>query len=191
MVATDQQWELILEKYERLMWKIAHNISGDNAIASLEDNYQDLCVAAMDAIQGFQKKTGKTFDEFWDSEEWGRIFDKYIKTCLWNLKNNKGAKITKKYPITKKTVNLADSEEILLMAGSDDGAMEDKVFLSEVGRSLDDDQKECLRALVNDPRLLHPSGKVNISKLARHLDKPWLHTDQIVESISKIINNNL
>ena len=96
---TDQQVELIEEKYGKLIHKISNWISGDNMISSHDDNVQDLWLAVMEAVRGYSKKENQVFEEFWGS----RGFDKYLKTCLWNLKNNKGAKITKKYPVTKNT----------------------------------------------------------------------------------------
>ena len=51
----DKQLELIEEKYGRLIHKIGHWISGDNAIASHDDNTQDIWIAAMEAIRGYEK----------------------------------------------------------------------------------------------------------------------------------------
>ena len=62
-----KQWEKIEDKYGLLMHKISHNISGDNAISSHEDNLQDIKLAAMEAVIGFEKQhegaNGK-FDDF-------------------------------------------------------------------------------------------------------------------------------
>ena len=187
MVATEQQWEFILGRYEKLIWKICHNISGDNAIASLEDNYQDLCIAALDAIRGFQKKTGEMPEDFLDTV----LFGKYLKTCLWNHKNNKGAKITKKYPLTKKQVSMFDNEEVLLMEGQSGEQAENSVFFREIRKDLADEQRYVLKLLLDDRELLHPSGKVNVSKLSRKLGVSWPKTKNIVSSIGKIINNEL
>ena len=108
---TNDQWTKIDKKYAKLMYKISHQISGDTAIANFDDNLQDIRIAAMDAVVGFEKQNGGAngkFDDFWGSKG----FDQYIKTCMWTKKNNKGAKITKKAPILKGTVS-TDREEIL------------------------------------------------------------------------------
>ena len=61
----ERQLELITEKYGKLIHKIGHWISGDNAIASHEDNTQDIWIAAMEAIRGYAKKENQTFVQFW------------------------------------------------------------------------------------------------------------------------------
>ena len=109
---TNDQWDKIDQKYGKLMYKISYQISGDDkATSSFEDNLQDIRLAAMEAVMGFEKQNkgaNGSFDEFWGSKG----FDQYIKTCMWTKKNNKGAKITKKAPILKGTVS-TDKEELL------------------------------------------------------------------------------
>ena len=67
---TSEQWEKIDKKYGKLMYKISHQISGDTATANFDDNLQDIRLAAMEAVMGFEKQNeganGK-FDEFWGS----------------------------------------------------------------------------------------------------------------------------
>ena len=58
MIVTPEQWQKIDDKYGNLIWKISYKISGDNAIANLEDNHSDLQVAALDAIEGFKNNKG-------------------------------------------------------------------------------------------------------------------------------------
>jgi hypothetical protein len=36
--------------------------------ASVEDNYAELCVAALESINGFNKKTGKSFEEMFETK---------------------------------------------------------------------------------------------------------------------------
>jgi len=187
MSVNDEQWSLIHEKYSNLMWKISHNISGDAAISTPEDNYADLQVAALEAVAGFQKKTGKEFDEFWGE----KLFDQYIKTCLWNLKNNKGARITKRYPITKHTVDLVSNEEVLDLHKDDHVSLENNVFMDDIGYILSEQQKRILNMLVQDPSIIKPNGKINKSKLARSLGLPWRIVDIILRDMGKIIGNEL
>ena len=52
----DEQMELIEDKYGKLIHKIGHWISGDAAISSHQDNTQDIWIAAMEAIKGYEKK---------------------------------------------------------------------------------------------------------------------------------------
>ena len=82
-----EQLQLIEKRYGNLIHMIGHNISGDR-MRDHDDNTQDLWIAVMDAIKGYERKEGKTFDEFCNDKG----FDKYLKTCLWNLKNSTGAR---------------------------------------------------------------------------------------------------
>ena len=51
IVIDNSEWAQYTDRYEKLMWTVARNISGDRAIADLETNYADLCVAAIDSIR--------------------------------------------------------------------------------------------------------------------------------------------
>ena len=100
----NQDWERYTDKYEGLLWTVARNISGDRAIADLETNYADLCVAALDSIRGFNKKTGESFDEMMGNT----LFDKYTKTVLWNYKNKKGNYLKKRYALNSSALEIKD-----------------------------------------------------------------------------------
>lgn len=183
----DRQMELIEEKYGRLIHKIGHWISGDNAIASHADNTQDIWMAAMEAIRGYEKKERQTFDAFWGT----RGFDKYLKTCLWNVKNSKGAKITKKYPITRGTVDIVGNEEILQREDKSLIAPETEVYIKELNELLTNDQAQVIRCILDDPRYIKPSGKVNINKLAREMGKTWNEVNALINQIGNKIENDL
>mgnify|MGYP003147685223 CR=1 FL=1 len=183
----DQQMELIEKKYGKLIHKIGHWISGDNAIASHDDNTQDIWIAAMDAIRGYEKKENQTFDQFWGS----RGFDKYLKTCLWNVKNSKGAKITKKYPITRGTVNIVDNEEVLQMEDQSLPNAETDFYLGELPNKLSDDQLQVVRHLVQDPKYIKPSGKANINALAKEMSKSWNEVSKLLKEVGDKIQNDL
>ena len=143
---TNDQWTKIEDKYGRLMYKISHQISGDTAISSFDDNLQDIRIAAMDAVAGFEKQNeganGK-FDEFWGSKG----FDQYIKTCMWTKKNNKGAKITKKASILKGTVS-TESEEVLALECLSCG--DPTVIFEEMSLGLSATQESILDLVVKD-----------------------------------------
>ncbi len=187
MTISSEQWELILNQYDRLFWKIAHRISGDNAISALEDNYQDICIAALNAVAGFEKKEGRKFDDFW-----GEIgFDKYIKTVVWNAKNSKGKQITKRYPLTKGVVSVFENEEVLNLEGHKATTVESPAIVRELSKQLDDEQKECVKMLLEDGSLIHPSGKINTSQLSRQLGISWRKAKKLLVSIAEIMNNDL
>ena len=102
---TPELWEQLETKYRNLMLKISSNLSGDIHTCSTADNYQDLCLSAIYAVNAYAKKTGESPKDFLVTKS----FDQYIKTCLWNLKNKKGGLITKKSSLFRK-VYLSDLE---------------------------------------------------------------------------------
>ena len=184
---TSDQWDLIEKKYGRLISKICHNITGDIAIANYDDNLQDLRLAAMEAVNGFARKEGLEFDEFWDTEG----FNKYLKTCLWNLKNKKGANITKKYPVTKNTLDINKFAEILVDERQDTSGIDLGISIDQIAYKFTDRQKIVVDAITKDPTLLKPNGKVNIKKLSEQLNLTWLEIRKEIVSLSEILQNKL
>ena len=148
---------------------------------------QDLWLATFDAITGYAKKEKQTFEEFWGSKG----FDKYLKTCLWNHKNNKGAKITKKFNITKHTVSANDNEEVLLMESPESVSTEISALVEEYGQLLNQREQEVLQAVLSDPKYIKPSGKANVSALASELNLAWREVKDTIQSISRKIKNEL
>jgi len=185
---TEEQWTKIEKKYGNLMYKISHKISGDKAIAGFDDNLQDIRMSAMEAVIGFEKQNGGAngkFDEFWGSKG----FDQYIKTCLWTKKNNKGAKIAKRYPLTKGTVS-TDKEEILNL--EDEGYdPQFPLFLEELGFCLNDSERNLINMVVKDPALIKPSGKLNVKRISEKLGWTWFETDKVVKGIAQALENEL
>ena len=186
MLTTDQ-WNKIDRKYGMLMHKISHQISGDIATASFDDNLQDIRLAAMEAVMGFEKQNdgaNGTFDEFWESKG----FDKYIKTCMWTKKNNKGAKITKKSPILKGTVS-TDKEEVLEIeahTGDADAAL----LLEEISYLLTPIQQKIVEVVTQDPTLIKPGGKINIKRVSEELGITWLEADRHIKMLSAVLEND-
>ena len=186
MLTTDQ-WNKIDRKYGMLMHKISHQISGDTATASFDDNLQDIRLAAMEAVMGFEKQNdgaNGTFDEFWESKG----FDKYIKTCMWTKKNNKGAKITKKAPILKGTVS-TDMEEVLEIE-ADLGDPDAAILLEEISYLLTPLQQIIIETVVKDPTLIKPNGRINIKKVSEELSLSWFEADKHIKTLSQIIGND-
>jgi hypothetical protein len=183
----NKQMQLIEDKYGKLIHKIGHWISGDTAISSHQDNIQDIWIAAIEAIRGYEKKEAQTFEEFWGSKG----FDKYIKTCMWNVKNSKGAKITKKFPITRGTVDIIDNEEVLQMEALDSFSVDSKILLEELPRLLSQEHTHIINLIVGDPRYIKPSGKANVSAIAKEMGKSWNETNYLIKEIGERIGNCL
>jgi len=174
-----KQWEMYEGKYGKLMHKISRSISGDVVVATLEDNYGDLCVAALDSIKGFSKKTGKSFDEMMGT----KLFDQYTKTCLWHVKGNKGAKITKKYPVTKNMVSISDHPEVFSLVGKNNNSVEAEDFLSTVSEIFTQLEKDVVAAIIRNPEVINSKGQVGISKVSRYLDISRYLTKKALDSI--------
>ena len=130
---TPSQWEKYEKQYKGLMYRITQLISGDVVVANTEDSYAELCLAAIESINGFHRKTGEDFDEMWENP----LFDKYTKTCLWHSKNNRGKRISKKIPMLRKTFSMdydhvdkiLDSHKLLTSTG--------RVNVSALSKELD------------------------------------------------------
>lgn len=183
----NEQLQLIEAKYGKLIHKIGHWISGDTAISSHEDNTQDIWMAAMEAIRGYEKKENMTFEEFWGSKG----FDKYLKTCLWNVKNSKGAKITKKFPITRNTVDIADNEEVLQKTDPTVVSPETELFLEDLPCLLTEEEQGVVSIILQEPSMIKPSGKANVNAIADRMGKTWAEMNTIVQRIARKLENQL
>jgi len=185
---TEMQWNKIEKKYGKLMYKISHQISGDPAIAAFEDNLQDIRLAAMEAVLGFEKQAGGAngkFEDFWGT----RGFDQYIKTCMWTKKNNKGAKITRKSPILKGLVSTSKEEILNIEDGQP--SIDEILFFDELSLALTPKQKEIIELVISDPTIIKPSGKLNIKRISEELGMSWFETDKHVKNLGSVLQNEL
>lgn len=140
--------------------------------ASVEDNYSDLCIAALQSIEGFHKKTGKTFDEMFPL----KLFDQYTKTCLWTMKAKKGIGLTARMPFRNKHVDcsLEDLENLI----------SDKRYTHLIARdiydSLDSQCKKAIKLLEQNPEFMTKEGDIKENRLAGEMGIS-------VHSVNKII----
>jgi len=184
---TNDQWALIDQKYGKLLTTICTKISGDRAIANFDDNLQDLRLAAMDAVAGFSRKEDKPFEEFWNTTG----FNKYMKTCLWNLKNKKGARISKRYNIYKNTVDICQYEEILEAENHDVSTIPHDSFFETHKSKLEKEQQEAVTILVDHPEYIKPNGRINVRRLSQELGCCPAKTRKILQGIKTRLNLDL
>ena len=190
---TSSQWEKVSDKYESLIYTICHNISGDPHLCTVSDLQADLQIIALEAIETYSRKTNQTFDEFFETE----IFGKYLKTCLWNYKNNRGAKITKKRKIRNMpSIDALFSEEDFntLEVFTDPKSFGDESVVLQVEEfkaSLNDNQKQIISVVVNNPELIKPNGKINRLELSVMTQKPYPVVTKDIKDISKILGVEL
>ena len=139
-------------------------------LASLEDNYSDLNIAAIESINGFHKKTGETFDEMINN----KLFDQYTKTCLWTAKARKGIKLSERMPFRNRHVSIdeirrEDDESPFDIA--DVSAIRDitRVDAADVVNNYDYKVKRIIKALEDKPELMSETGNIKINPLAKEL----------------------
>lgn len=167
---TDTQWSKVQAKYKRLMYTVSHKIGGDKVGQDFDDSQQELALTTMDAVDAYARKTGEAFDDFFNTRE----FDKYIKTCLWNKKNNLGGKIKKKYGI-RQCVSISENPELFTTGtcntyGSSSLELPAQELSAFEDAELDEGSRQIVDAVIGDMRIIKPDGSLNISKLARLLN---------------------
>lgn len=195
ITVTEEDWQRYLVKYKNLMWKISHMISGDAAICTIEDNYNDLCLAALESIQGFHKKTGKPFNEMLGTT----FFDKYTKTCLWTAKARKGNHIKKGYKIRNHTLSLDYGEDSSgSSVGMFVGHIEDSRGITTAGvesldffNSFDDYSKNLINIIADNPDLLTEQGKLKLNRLSEKVDLPIEKLKICIHNIGKKLKYEL
>jgi len=166
----DWWWDQYLKKYERLMYKIAHMISGDPTICSIEDNFGDLCVAAIESVEGFIKKTKRPLENLLTDKQ----FDQYTKTCLWKRKARKGLDIEKKRPIRKcvplkKESDTGEELDLEFSSIACKGPSFSDIDIKDIFK-MTEQNKEVLDIIVKNPSVLKMNGTLNFVEIGRILD---------------------
>ena len=116
-----------------------------------------------------------------------KLFDQYIKTCLWNFKNNKGARIAQRYNINRDVVSTSQNEEVLKLESNNGSQFDFEFFLEDISTQFSEEQKEVIEALVRCPSCVKVNGKINISKVAKKVNKGWQTTADTIHSLSEVL----
>ena len=190
---TDEQWALYEERYGKLMHTIAMKISGDDAIANHEDNYADLCIAALESIEGFKRKTGEDFDEAIDN----KLFDQYTKTVLWNRKAKKGIPLSKKmdfrnkhYSIDQEYPNSDGERSVDRIADSRAQFDASAVELEDFTESQSDDVKKVINAVIKNPGILSREGIFNYAAVRRHTGLSVHFTNKAIDKLKNSLRKD-
>lgn len=163
---TADQWDRYLKKYGNLMHKISRMIGGDTIIASPEDNFSELCMAALESINGFHKKTGKNFEEMFPM----KLFDQYTKTCLWTTKARKGTPISNRMPFRSKHISIDTSDDKLdtyCIEDTSAATQHSLMFVMDLLDTVGSDEKKIMKAILEDPDVLTNDGHLNLSAIDR------------------------
>lgn len=188
---TELQYNELEDRYGKLLYKIAHWISGDIATATIEDNVQELWVSLFETVNTFSRLNSEEYpngyEDFKDTAHW----NKYVKTALWNNKNSRGKKITQKFGITKDTVSTWNNEEVFEKETATHESVEFSMFMEDLPNFLQEKEAIAVRMLVEDPNIIRESGEVNKSALARELGMTWAETNQLLQTLGAKLQNEL
>jgi hypothetical protein len=189
---TNEQWNLYEQRYGRLMKMISNKISGDEALANPEDNYSDLCIAALESIEGFRKKTGECFDVAINN----KLFDQYTKTVLWNRKAKKGIPLTNKMAFRNRHYSIDSS----WMSGTEESRFDiedttssidlSSMFLEDTFGHDNPDVKVVVNAIVKDPSVVTEEGKLKNASLMNTTGLSLYRISNAVDSIKLLAKND-
>tara|TARA_Y100001937_G_scaffold128028_1_gene202151 strand:- start:921 stop:1514 length:594 start_codon:yes stop_codon:yes gene_type:complete len=190
---TEQEWALYEERYGKLMHTIAMKISGDDAVASHEDNYSDLCLAALESIDGFEKKTGEKFKAAINN----KLFDQYTKTVLWNRKAKKGVPLTKKMNFRNKHMSLdycsTSGEDYNLSERIEDTRSQfdsSSIDLEDFKQGQSEDVQLVLNAIINNPGTLSKEGSLNHSAIKKSTGLSIHYTNKAIDKLKNSIRSD-
>jgi hypothetical protein len=173
---TSVQWEWLERKYGNLLHHIAYRIGGDSITNDHDDSYQELSIAVLDTVAMFDRTQTIPFDEY----KLTKGFDKYVKTVLWNRKNNLGGKIVKRAPLRRQVT----IDEQILKDKVNEPVESFKPFGNE---TLDTDLQQLVNEVVLDARIIKPSGDFNLSRLCRRLGKPKSQIKFMIQKLQKTL----
>lgn len=174
---TEEQFAFLHEKYKRLIYVAAKAVKADSVMHSVQDCQQELYISMIDAAKGFEAKTGLKPEEFIDTV----IFDKYLKTTIWNRKNTLGSKVTRVYK-----VNHALPIDAELLSVEDTECSSVNIFKD---LEFDDDEVRLINASVLDPTIYKQNGKFNITKASKILQVPKTQIEHTITKLRKRLIN--
>lgn len=191
MMLTELQYNELEDRYGKLLYKIAHWISGDIATATIEDNVQELWLSLFETVNTFTRLNSEEYpngyEDFKDTAHW----NKYIKTALWNNKNSRGKKITQKFNIQKDTVSTWNNPEVFEKEEMSFEGTDFSLFMEDLSNFLTPKEESIVRLLVNNPAMINESGNANKSALASSLDIPWAEASRLLETLGAKLQNEL
>jgi hypothetical protein len=179
---TEEDWEFIKQKYQKLISYIAKGVFGDTASNSFEDTVNDLYLYCVKAVNGYTSKTGLEFKEFKDTDQ----FNAYIKTCLWNRRNTKRKYIALRQLIRANEVrfkttlspgdNIYDENADNFSSNFENNIADtrlrgsDTVDMIDSFVSLSDLQKTIVTFIIKNPKSFLDNGKINCNHVVKKLN---------------------
>ncbi len=188
---TELQYNELDARYGKLLYKIAHWISGDLATATIEDNVQELWLSLFETINTFTRLNSDAYpdgyEDFKDTAHW----NKYVKTALWNSKNSRGKKITQKFNIQRDTVSTWKNEELMEKEDVSYESTDFSMFLEDLSNFLSPKEESIVRLLVNNPEMINETGSANKSALAKKLNLVWADVSDTLQNLGAKLQNEL
>ena len=188
---TELQYNELEDRYGKLLYKIAHWISGDVATATIEDNVQELWLSLFETINTFTRLNSDAYpdgyEDFKDTAHW----NKYVKTALWNNKNSRGKKITQKFNIQRDTVSTWKNEEVMEREDYSYESVDFHMFLEDLPKLLTDKELHAVRLIVENPTLINDQGNANRSALAKQMGVAWAEASSVLETLGEKLQNEL
>ena len=201
---SEECYNYLENKYKKLIHNICKHISGDPAVnSSHEDNKQELLIKCIEAVYAYAKKISEPdFTKFIKT----KLFDQYIKTCLWNLKNSTGNIIVKNAKVYK-AIALGSPEEDGGIDVADpfpdavwrtgfnlydpSGYLDPDLFLEDLKEITPPKITEALNHIVTDPKLLKETGSLNVAKLSRMMGVSWSESKAIILKIENVLRKEI
>lgn len=106
---TQEEWEILDKYFGNLLRYTCIRINGDLILADNEDLLQDLRITLIESVEAYLRMIDReygenvTFSQAWDDSYYRVQLIKYVKTCIFNSKNKKGKRLTKRMGMVNKT----------------------------------------------------------------------------------------
>lgn len=173
-----EDWEWLDEKYGNLLHHIAYRVGGDKITNDHDDTVQELSIAMLDTVAMFDKSVSEPFAQYKDTAH----FDKYLKTVLWNRKNNLGNKIKKREPLRRQFT--IDEQLVKEKAHTFKESFEP--FGNE---DLDADLRELIYQVEMDNKIIKPSGGLNINRLCKNMSKTKSEVNYVISRLKSSLKD--
>ncbi len=173
---SEEQYNELYDKYKKLITYIAKYISQDNS-KTKADYKQDLRLALIGAVDGFYNQVcNGEYEQFKDTKG----FDQYVKTCLWNCKNNTGANNKKRKEIHYDVADIVEYEDVIPDTSSSSHLNSSKLKFAV---DLDADEQTLLKCLLQYKDSFKQNGSLNIAAISKRLNAPALTINRILYSL--------
>jgi hypothetical protein len=188
---SDEDFKYLHKKYDKLFFKIAHYIHGDEC-KDVNDFNQEIWIFVLNFFPRYLEKTGLTLQEFCEHPE----YSKYVKQWAWTYKNSIGQKITNKNKLMGTQVRLdakdANSEELYDASYSSPLTYNDSpicnIELEEL-KNPKTDKDLVLSKIAFGEDTIMKNGVINQAELSRQTRLSPIQVSRIIKEIKQDYKN--